>query len=124
MYSADIGLMRDRFRKKFQNDRITNFIGPFDSFLLSARDSSIDSRNAVCREKLLGFVLGQDGAIQFASILDNRVSLGALGRISLLVGDERRGFVKSPQVVTVAPHVVKGAGSHVRVFEGRDAGIV
>ena len=116
--------MGNRFRQKFEDDRITDFAGGSRGLLLGDGGEGLDGGNTVGLEQLLGLEFGEDGATGLTRRFNQRFGERVMRSASVGGGDERGGFVKPPQVVAVSPHVVEDADGGVRVRKGGDVGAI
>ena len=90
-------------------------------FFFRARDSSIDCRNSVESEHVLGLNFGQNRAPTLTNSLENQAH--SFLRRPTFFGPfcQTRSLVKSAEVVAVAPHVAKRASRRIRIRKSGNA---
>ncbi len=115
--------MGDGLGVQLEHHREADFRGGAGGFILAHGDARLDGRDAVARQELLGFVLGQDRASRLARSLDDRGGRLAVDRFAVVAVQGGR-LVEGAQVVGVLRHVVEHAGGGVGIGEGGDVRLV
>ncbi len=119
LHTAHVGLVRDRLRVQLQHHRVTDLSRRAHGFVFALGDARLHRGDAIARQQLLGFVLGQDCAPRLPRPLDDRSRRATIDWS--IVGAVQRGrLVQSAQVVRVLRHVGEHARGCIRIGEGRD----
>src|SRR5690349_7693206 len=104
--ATHVGLVGNRFGEKFEYDREADCSSLFDSLVLRASNASIDGRNAVSREQLLGLVFVQQRLPPFTCGKDEPGCPVTGDRLFAVNGEARR-LIQTAKVVTVTPHIAE-----------------
>ena len=119
LHAAGFRLMGDGLRVQLEHDGIADRGRACHRFVFAAGDLRRHGRDAVGREDLLRFELGQQAAARLARVQDELPYLRPVRRRLRLRIHQGRGFVQAAQVVGVAIHQGEGARGRVRIAEGR-----
>src|SRR6202166_4262273 len=111
---ASFCFVSDRVRKNLEHDGKADLRSGADRLIFAGGDMGFYCGNAVQRQQLFGFKLGEQDAAACSSVLNNL--LDSIASAALQAGfGERGSFVEAARVVSGSPHVGEGAGCGVGI---------